>query len=113
MKKVFISILLFVASSHCLAGSGWSQRGKIIEIYNHGYTVMVKMSGENKDYTDTCSSTVYYAINTADAKSFDIKFSQLLMLHASGKEAQLWIDGNTCSGQGSNYQTIGTIKSFQ
>ncbi|MEW4368042.1 hypothetical protein [Aliikangiella maris] len=75
--------------------------------------MMVKMSGENKDYTDTCSSTVYYAIDTVDAKSFDIKFSQLLMIHASGKEAQLWIDGNTCSGQGNNYQTISTIKSFQ
>lgn len=92
---------------------GWSQRGTVTEVYNHGYTIMIKMSGTNVDYTDTCNSTAYYALDNTDTSSFDILFSQILMVHASGKEAQFWIDGNTCVGQNNNYQKISTMKSFQ
>lgn len=113
MRSIWSSLLLFSLAMPAVAGSGWSQRGTITEIYNHGYTIMIKMSGTNVDYTDTCSSTAYYAIDSDDTVGFNLKYSQLLMLHASGKEAQLWINGSVCSGQGDNYQTINTIKSFQ
>ncbi len=113
MRKLLIFTSFIFASMSVQAGGGWSQKGKIIEIYNHGYTVMIKMSGTNVDYTEICTSTLYYALDVTESTSFSIRFSQLLMAHASQADVQLWIDGGTCSGQSDNFQTITTIKSFK
>lgn len=112
MKKVIFVLLLSSLSNFVFAESGWSQRGTVIEIYNLGFTVMVKLSGNFVSYAGACNSTDYYAIKTADSASFNSRISQILMAYASGKEIQFWVNGDTCSGQGNTYQSISSVKTF-
>lgn len=112
MSRNLFGLLLLLFSGICNAGSGWSQTGTVVEVYNLGFTVMVKLSGDNKDYSELCGSKLYYAIDTSDTASFNSRFSQILMAHASGKQIKFWIDGNKCSGQGGSYQTIESVKTF-
>lgn len=114
-NKILIGIVIFCLFSVANAGSGWSQKGKIVEIYNFGWTIMVKLSGNPIDYSDggACSDFSYYALNAKDNSKYDQLLSQLLMAHALGLDTQFWISGNSCQGQNSNKQKIVTIRTFR
>lgn len=104
--------LLFILLAPSIAfANGWSQTGKIIEIYNLGWTIMVKMDGTPVDHSaGQCSSIEFYAINKSD-EAFDPIFSQILTAYASGKTTKFWI-GSPCSGQNNNYQNIFSIRTY-
>ena len=111
--RLFVCLTLILMSFTLKAG-GWSQAGQIIEVYNHGYTVMVKLSGTGIDYSDgQCASSAYYAINVSDSTAFKIQYSQILMAHASGMTIRFYLDGSTCVGQGNNYQRISTLRTYK
>ena len=113
MKKLLATAFGVMLSAGVYAGNGWSQKAKIAEVYNHGYTVMVRMEGTFVSHTEgACSGASYYALEASDTKSFDIKFSQILMAYAAGKPTQFWINGDSCGGQGKIYQTIGTVRTY-
>ena len=110
MKKLLLSsIFACLFSSTASAGSGWSQTGTVDQVYNLGWTILVKISGEGKSYGN-CPSSAYYAINVDDSARFNVLYSQILMAHASKKTTVLWILGDSCTGQGNSYQKISSIK---
>ncbi len=110
MKKLGLLLIMFF-SANSFAG-GWSQTGKIVEIYNHGYTVMVRMDGTFVDRSDgACSGQNFYAIDSSNG-GFDTIFSQILMAYASGKTTRFFVNGPSCSGQGKAYQTILSIRTY-
>jgi len=112
LKKYFLILAVILASNYSFAGSGWSQSGKIVELYNHGYTVMIRMDGSFVNHSSTvCTGSDFYAIKTQDTKSFDIMYSQILMAYASGKTIKFWL-GQECTGQGNNYQSIHSVRSY-
>lgn len=98
-----------------MAGAGWSQTGKIVEVYNLGWTVMVRLSGNAVDYSDggACNDLSYYALDASSNSDFDHMLSQILMAHASGLNTVMWINGNQCQGQNANKQKIATIRTFK
>jgi len=88
MKGFFASVLcLFgiLMPNLLYAGAGWSQTGKIISVYNLGWTIMVKLDGTQVDYSEggPCSNTTFYAIDKTNP-DFNVVASQIMLAHASG-----------------------------
>ena len=110
-NNILMSLILLAFTTPVIAGQGWSQTGKIVEVYNLGWTVMIKIEGTPVDYSlqDGCTATSYYALNASDA-NYNHMLSQILMAHASGVNTRMWIDGESCREQNGGYQMIRSIK---
>lgn len=117
MKKLisYSIFILCVFSFKAYAAGGWSQKGNIIEVYNFGWSIHVRMSGTAVDYSEggACSDTYYYALDASSNTHYDSMVSQILMAHASGANTIFWIDGSDCQGQNNNKQKIVTIRTFK
>tara|TARA_Y100000588_G_C13564328_1_gene631782 strand:- start:168 stop:506 length:339 start_codon:yes stop_codon:yes gene_type:complete len=111
LKKILLSASLCAFLSPIAEASGWSQGNKIVEVYNHGWTVMIRMDGDFVDRSGgRCSGTQFYSINKSSS-GFDPIFSQIMLAYAANKTVKLWLDGN-CTGQGSKYQNFTSIRSY-
>ncbi|GAB2504051.1 hypothetical protein [Microbulbifer agarilyticus] len=110
LTAIYISIAFPQTS---LAAGGWSQVGKIKEIYNLGYAVQVKLSIDHIDFSaGNCPSIVYYSLKNDGTEAFSTKFFQILMAHASKIDIKFWINGDVCTGQDSKYQSIGSVVTY-
>lgn len=108
MRILLAAILLLSLPA---SASGWSQTGNVVEVYNLGWTVMIKLDGAFVDRSDgACTGVDYYSIDKSSS-NFEPIFAQILTAYAAGKPTKMWISG-ACSGQGKVYQNISSIRNY-
>lgn len=99
-------LLTFLCLSSAVHAGDFSQTGTITLTYTYGDWTMVKMTGTPVN-PDSCSSTEYYAIPSAD-KNYDAIFSSILAAQIAKKNVRFWIGG--CDGQYGYYPKIVSIQ---
>lgn len=110
--KYFLGYLLFSVAISSFADTGWSQKALITEVYTINDTVMVRMAGDNIDYSSgACTDQSYYAFKV-DSEGKKLMYSQILAAHLAKIPTLFWISGNSCIGQFGNKQGIGSVRTF-
>jgi hypothetical protein len=109
MKRLTFLLIIAFSANICYADSGWSQTGRIVEVYNLGWTVAIRIEGAAVDYSNGACANSFYALNSSEPGFANI-LSQILMAHAAGMRAMVWLNGAICTGQFNSHQKIDSIK---